>query len=191
MAVTKRIGEMVVQTLNAKYNTLYASVRFGNVLGSNGSVIPIFEKQIRQGGPVTVTHRDMARYFTSIPGAVNLILQCGAFLKGGEIFTLDSGKPVKIYDLAEKMIKLMGFTPNKDVEIKIAGLRPGETLVEVKPLEEGLKDTLNPKIFITKPIAVDEDTLFDKIKALNEESYNETDKMLDLICELVPSYKAN
>lgn len=190
MGATKRICEMIVQTMDKKYETDYVAVRFGNVLGSNGSVIPLFTKQIQEGGPVTVTHKDIVRYFMTIPEAVSLVLQAGAYANGGEIFVLDMGDPVRIYDLAENMIRLMGLEPNKDIEIKITGLRPGEKLYEERLMEEeGLQKTPNQMISIGKPLVIDEENLFHKIQELYVEAYNETDRMKELVHELVPTYK--
>ncbi len=189
MGATKRICEMIVQALNEKYDTDYVAVRFGNVLGSNGSVIPLFKKQIDEGGPVTVTHKDMVRYFMTIPEAVSLVLQAGAFAKGGEIFVLDMGEPVKIYDLAVNMIELSGYEPNKDIEIKITGLRPGEKLYEERLMEEeGLQKTANDMISIGQPIAFDKEKFLNKIQELYVEAYNETERMKELVHELVPTY---
>ncbi len=189
MGATKRVCEMIVQAMNNKYKTDFVAVRFGNVLGSNGSVIPLFKKQIENGGPVTVTHKDMVRYFMTIPEAVSLVIQAGAYAKGGEIFVLDMGEPVRIYDLAEKMIKLSGLKPGEDIEIKITGLRPGEKLYEERLMEEeGLMRTPNNLISIGKPIEFDEKGLFKKIQELYIEAYNETDKMKKLVHELVPTY---
>ena len=189
MGATKRVCEMIVQAMNNKYKTDFVAVRFGNVLGSNGSVIPLFKKQIAEGGPVTVTHKDMVRYFMTIPEAVSLVIQAGAYAKGGEIFVLDMGEPVKIYDLAEKMITLSGLKPGEDIEIKVTGLRPGEKLYEERLMEEeGLMRTPNNLISIGKPIEFDEKALFKKIQELYVEAYNETDKMKWLVHELVPTY---
>ncbi len=190
MGATKRICEMIVQTMNNKYKTDFVAVRFGNVLGSNGSVIPLFAKQIAEGGPITVTHKDIVRYFMTIPEAVSLVLQAGVYAKGGEIFVLDMGEPVRIYDLAENMIKLSGLEPGKDIEIKITGLRPGEKLYEERLMEEeGLQKTSNDMISIGKPLVIDEKNLLNKVNELYIEAYNETEKMKELVQELVPTYK--
>ena len=189
MGATKRICEMIIQAMNDRYQTDYVAVRFGNVLGSNGSVIPLFKKQIKEGGPITVTHKDIVRYFMTIPEAVSLVLQAGAYANGGEIFVLDMGEPVKIYDLAVNMIRLSGFEPNKDIDVKITGLRPGEKLYEERLMaEEGLKKTENQKISIGVPLELDP-KLFDKIDALLVEAIGVSPKMKDLVHELVPTYK--
>ena len=190
MGATQRICEMIIQTINKKYQTEYVAVRFGNVLGSNGSVIPLFTKQILEGGPVTVTHKDIVRYFMTIPEAVSLVLQAGAYAKGGEIFVLDMGEPVRIYDLAINMIKLSGLVPKKDIDVVITGLRPGEKLYEERLMkEEGLQKTANQMISIGKPLDFDEHMLFSNIEELKKQAYDETDEMKKLVKQLVPTYK--
>lgn len=190
MGASKRICEMIVQTINKRYKTDYVAVRFGNVLGSNGSVIPLFTKQIAEGGPITVTHKDIVRYFMTIPEAVSLVLQAGAYAKGGEIFVLNMGEPVRIFDLAVNMIKLSGLEPFKDIDIKITGLRPGEKLYEEMLMsEEGLDKTANDMIYIGKPIELDEHTLFDTITEMKDLAYQETETMKEVVHELVPTYK--
>jgi FlaA1/EpsC-like NDP-sugar epimerase len=165
-------------------------VRFGNVLGSNGSVIPLFRKQIEDGGPVTVTDPKIIRYFMTIPEAVSLVIQAGVLAKGGEIFVLDMGEPVKIDDLAKKLIRLSGYSVGTDIKIKYTGLRPGEKLYEeILMSEEGLQDTENEKIHIGKPINFDEDYFFEKLNELYKYAYSETDRMKLLVSELVPTYK--
>ena len=190
MGATKRICEMIVQSYNKQSQTEYVAVRFGNVLGSNGSVIPLFKKQIKEGGPVTVTHPDIIRYFMTIPEAVSLVLQAGAYAKGGEIFILDMGEPVKIADMARNLIKLSGYEPDVDIKIKYTGLRPGEKLYEELLMkEEGLQDTPNHLIHIGKPIALDETTFFNKLTNLKEAVYKEDSNVRLLVKDIVPTYK--
>lgn len=189
MGATKRICEMIVQTYNRRSKTEFVAVRFGNVLGSNGSVIPLFKKQIKAGGPVTVTHPDIIRYFMTIPEAVSLVLQAGAYAKGGEIFILDMGKPVKIADMARNLIKLSGHEPDVDIKIEYTGLRPGEKLYEELLMkEEGLQETPNNLIHIGKPIELDEESFFERLVDLKEEVYEEVEDIRPFIQELVPTY---
>lgn len=189
MGATKRICEMMIQSFNRQYSTEFVAVRFGNVLGSNGSVIPLFRKQIEEGGPITVTHREIVRYFMTIPEAVSLVLQAGAYAKGGEIFVLDMGEPVKILDLAKNMIRLSGFVPDEDIKIVFTGLRPGEKLYEEMLMdEEGLQSTPNKMIHIGKPIEFDEEEFFLKLAKLKEYSYNEAGDVKDMVHEIVPTY---
>ncbi len=190
MGATKRICEMIVQTMAKKSKTEFVAVRFGNVLGSNGSVIPLFRKQIEAGGPVTVTHKDIIRYFMTIQEAVTLVLQAGAYAKGGEIFVLDMGEPVKIYDLALNLVRLSGLEPNVDIDIVCTGLRPGEKLYEERLMaEEGLQKTANDMISIGRPLDIDADFLYNKLDELYKLAYEETDQMKELVSELVPTYK--
>lgn len=190
MGATKRCCEMIVQSMNGLSMTEFVAVRFGNVLGSNGSVIPLFEKQIMDGGPVTVTHPDIIRYFMTIPEAVELLLAAGNMAKGGEIFVLDMGEPVKIADLARQIIRLAGLVPGKDIEIKYTGLRPGEKLYEELLMdEEGLKETAHKKIFIGNQINVDRDRFFAQLEELKLVAFeNNAEKVVELIAKIVPTY---
>lgn len=189
MGASKRICEMIVQTYNRKSSTEFVAVRFGNVLGSNGSVIPLFLKQIEEGGPLTLTHKDITRFFMTIPEAVSLVLTAGLMAKGGEIFILDMGEPVKIYDLACNLIKMKGYEPETDIKIEIIGLRPGEKLYEELLMdEEGLQDTDNKKIHIGKPIEIEEEVFLNKLDRLIDKA---EDNMADIrkdILDICPTY---
>ncbi|RKD21931.1 NDP-sugar epimerase, includes UDP-GlcNAc-inverting 4,6-dehydratase FlaA1 and capsular polysaccharide biosynthesis protein EpsC [Caminicella sporogenes DSM 14501] len=190
MGATKRMAEMIVQAMSKKSKTEFVAVRFGNVLGSNGSVIPLFKKQIANGGPVTVTHPEVTRYFMTIPEAVQLVIQAGAMAKGGEIFVLDMGEPVKIVDLAENLIRLSGFEPYKDIDIQFIGLRPGEKLYEELLMdEEGLKETQHNKIFIGKPLYIDYKVLEAQLRRLKELIEGDREELISHIQHMVPTYK--
>lgn len=189
MGASKRICEMIIQTFDRHYETEFVAVRFGNVLGSNGSVIPLFRRQIELGGPVTVTHPDIIRYFMTIPEAVSLVLQAGVYAKGGEIFVLDMGEPVRILDLAKNLIRLSGYKVDEDIKIVFTGLRPGEKLYEEMLMkEEGLKETENKLIHIGKPIDIDEDVFFRQLKRLKEATVNEEVDVRQIVQEIVPTY---
>lgn len=189
MGASKRVCEMIIQTYDKHSKTEFVAVRFGNVLGSNGSVIPLFKKQIEEGGPVTVTHPDIIRYFMTIPEAVSLVLQAGAYAKGGEIFVLDMGEPVKILDLAKNLILLSGHKPDEDIKITFTGLRPGEKLYEEMLMkEEGMQETENKLIHIGKPIEMDEEHFLMQLENLKTYVENEPEDIRDYIKELVPTY---
>mgnify|MGYP003300013197 FL=1 len=189
MGASKRICEMIIQSYNKRSETEYVAVRFGNVLGSNGSVVPIFKKQIEEGGPITVTHPEIIRYFMTIPEAVSLVLMAGAYAKGGEIFILDMGEPVKIMDLAKNMIRLAGLREGEDIDIEIVGLRPGEKLYEeLLMAEEGMKKTKNSRIYIGHPIQFDEDKLYSMLSQMKAEVGNQSADMRQMVKEIVPTY---
>lgn len=189
MGASKRLCEMLIQSMNRNSRTNYVAVRFGNVLGSNGSVIPLFKKQIVEGGPVTVTHPDIIRYFMTIPEAVSLVLQAGAYARGGEIFVLDMGEPVKILDLATNLIKLSGYRVGEDIQIVFTGLRPGEKMYEELLMnEEGLKETANKMIFIGKPIEFDEEVFRSQLVELEREAMDETSDIRAAVEKIVTTY---
>lgn len=194
MGATKRLCEMIIQAKDRVSKTEYAAVRFGNVLGSNGSVVPLFKKQIAMGGPVTVTHKEITRFFMTIPEAVSLVLQAMSGAKGGEIFVLDMGEPVKIYDMAEKLIKLSGLEPNVDIQIQVTGLRPGEKLYEeLLMAEEGLSQTKHEKIHIAKPGEFDMEAIEKKLSKLHNLLENTTNvdkrEIKKVMEQIVPTYK--
>lgn len=192
MGASKRMCEMIIQAYNNRSKTEFVAVRFGNVLGSNGSVIPLFKKQIAAGGPVTVTHPDIIRYFMTIPEAVSLVLQAGALAKGGEIFVLDMGEPVKIDDLARNLIRLSGYVPDRDIEVKYSGLRPGEKLFEELLMdEEGMQDTENKLIHIGKPIDFDEEAFINRLDEIYPAITAEKVDIREFVAEMVPTYKPN
>lgn len=190
MGASKRLCEMVVQMMNRQCpNTDFVAVRFGNVLGSNGSVIPLFKKQIEAGGPVTVTDKNIIRYFMTIPEAVSLVLQAAHYAKGGEIFILDMGEPVRIDDMARNLIRLSGYTPYVDIKIEYTGLRPGEKLFEeLLMAEEGMQETANKLIHIGKPIEMDDTIFKKKLRQLDEAAFQESDKIKEIVAQVVPTY---
>ena len=180
---------MIIQMMDRHSDTDFVAVRFGNVLGSNGSVIPLFKKQIAEGGPVTVTDKRMIRYFMTIPEAVSLILQASYYAHGGEIFVLDMGEPVKIDDMARNLIRLSGYVPDEDIKIVYTGLRPGEKLYEELLMdEEGITETENELIFIGKPIKMDDADFMKKLDLLDEASRGESDRIKEIVAEIVPTY---
>ena len=190
MGASKRLCEMVVQMMNRESKTEFVAVRFGNVLGSNGSVIPLFKKQIEEGGPVTVTHPDIIRYFMTIPEAVSLVLQAGYYAKGGEIFVLDMGEPVKIDTMARNMIRLSGYEPDVDIKVVYTGLRPGEKLYEELLMkEEGMQETANRLIHIGKPIEMDDEKFHQQLERLDRACKAEISNMKEIVAEIVPTYK--
>lgn len=192
MGASKRICEMLIQDMNRKSKTDYVAVRFGNVLGSNGSVVPLFKKQIEEGGPVTVTHPDIIRYFMTIPEAVSLVLQAGAYAKGGEIFVLDMGEPMKIVDLAKNLIKLSGYRVGEDIKIEFTGLRPGEKMFEELLMnDEGLRETPNKMIYIGKPIEFNDAEFERQLEFLHQISLNENMDIREIVKEIVPTYNYN
>lgn len=190
MGASKRICEMIIQGMQHRFpKTNYVAVRFGNVLGSNGSVIPLFKKQVAEGGPVTVTDKNIIRYFMTIPEAVSLVLQAGAYAKGGEIFVLDMGEPVKIADLAKNLIRLSGYTLGVNMEIKYTGLRPGEKLYEeLLTKEEGLQKTANNLIFIGKPLEFDEVHFLSQLRELEKAAMEESPDIKEKVADMISTY---
>ena len=190
MGASKRLCEMVVQMMNRKSDTEFVAVRFGNVLGSNGSVIPLFKEQIANGGPVTVTHKDIIRYFMTIPEAVALVIQASIYAKGGEIYVLDMGDPVKIDDMARQLIRLSGYEPDVDIKIEYTGLRPGEKLYEELLMsEEGLQETPNKLIHIAKPIEMDDEVFEEQLERLKDMATGETVQIKEMVAEMVDTYQ--
>jgi FlaA1/EpsC-like NDP-sugar epimerase len=189
MGATKRVAELIIQNMSKTSKTKFVAVRFGNVLGSRGSVIPLFKKQIGQGGPITITHPDMKRYFMTIPEASQLVLQAGALAKGGEVFVLDMGEPVRIVDMATDLIQLSGLVPHKDIKIQFSGLRPGEKLFEeLLTAEEGTTSTKHKKIFVANLKQVDEQKLYHGLTMLSNEA--RADQVIKILMSLIPTYKS-
>ncbi|MBQ6539865.1 MAG: polysaccharide biosynthesis protein, partial [Oscillospiraceae bacterium] len=189
MGATKRICEMIVQSFSRRSKTKFVCVRFGNVLGSSGSVVPLFRRQIEEGGPVTVTHKDVIRYFMTIPEAVSLVMQAGAYAENGEIFVLDMGDPVRIDDLARNMIRLSGFKPDTDIKIKYVGLRPGEKLYEELLLnEEGMRSTANHLIFICRPLDIDEEVFWRQLDEMETMCREPEADVRSMLKKIVPTY---
>lgn len=188
MGATKRVAEMIIQNMNRISNTNFVAVRFGNVLGSRGSVIPLFKKQILKGGPITITHPDMKRYFMTIPEASQLVLQAGALAQGGEVFVLDMGEPIKIVDMAKDLIELSGLEPGKDIDIKFTGLRPGEKLFEeLLTAEEGTSSTKHEKIYVANLRAMDEKVILHSLQTLKSEQ--SSDEIIRILMTLIPTYR--
>ncbi|WP_396147770.1 polysaccharide biosynthesis protein [Anaerospora sp.] len=188
MGATKRVAEMIIQNMNRISNTSFVAVRFGNVLGSRGSVIPLFKKQILKGGPITITHPDMKRYFMTIPEASQLVLQAGALAQGGEVFVLDMGEPIKIVDMATDLIELSGLEPGRDIEIQFSGLRPGEKLFEeLLTAEEGTSSTKHEKIYVANLKAVDERKFQESLMLLKSEMQNNV--IIHMLTDLIPTYR--
>jgi FlaA1/EpsC-like NDP-sugar epimerase len=193
MGATKRVAEKVLKSFAKKSSTRFVAVRFGNVLGSRGSVIPLFKNQIENGGPITITHPKMIRYFMTIPEASKLVVQAGAYGKGGEVFILDMGDPVRILDLAEDLVRLSGLEVGKDIEIKFTGIRPGEKLFEeLLTASEGITATRNRKIFIARPEEVDDEILMDQVASLEEAArMGKSHKIIKALQKIVPSFSPN
>ena len=190
MGASKRLCEMILQSMKGHSGTDFVAVRFGNVLGSNGSVVPLFQRQIAAGGPITVTDKRIIRYFMTIPEAVSLVLQAGTYAKGGEIFVLDMGEPVKILDLAKNLILLSGHKPDEDIQIVFTGLRPGEKLYEEMLMdEEGMQDTANNLIHIGKPIELDEEKFIEQLEELKEYVVTEPSDIREWVKKIVPTYQ--
>lgn len=189
MGASKRLCEMVVQMMNRRSETEFVAVRFGNVLGSNGSVVPLFEQQIAHGGPVTVTHPEITRFFMTIPEAVSLVLQAGYYARGGEIFVLDMGQPVKIDDMARQLIRLSGYEPDVDIPIIYTGLRPGEKLYEELLMdEEGLRETANQLIHIGQPINMDDEAFCRQLAVLEQACQSNSPDIRQYVADMVPTY---